>query len=383
MLLLKNADLYAPEHIGKRDILIEGEKIKKIAEKIDFESEFVEVIDLNGKKVTPGLIDQHVHITGGGGEAGPASRVPESNLTDFTTSGVTTVLGLLGTDGISRSLENLYAKAKALNEEGITCYMLTGSYTHPSPTITDTVEKDIYLLDVCIGVKIAASDHRSSNITTEELIRLATQARRGGMISGKAGVVTIHMGEGKKRLKPVMDAILESDIPIKHFIPTHINLRTKELLDDCVEFTKLGGKVDFTAMATDEANTVEAKNVFYLLEKGVDIKNITVSSDAFGSHPRFDEDGNTIGLTYFTSKILISLLKALVKEGMEFENAIKLFTENPARVLGIGNKKGKILEGMDADIVAFDENLEVKDVIAKGKVAVQDGTAILKGNFEL
>ena len=146
MLLLKNANLYAPESLGIKDVLVEGNKIVKIADNIQvsMDDDLIQVIDLESKRLIPGLIDQHVHITGGGGEAGSASRVPESNLSDFVKSGVTTVLAMLGTDGISRSLINLYAKAKALDEEGITCFMETGSYAYPAPTITDSVEKLVY-----------------------------------------------------------------------------------------------------------------------------------------------------------------------------------------------------------------------------------------------
>ena len=130
MILLKNADVYAPKYLGKKDVLVEGTKIRKISDNIQINQadEFVQTINMEDKILIPGIIDQHVHITGGGGEGGPSTRVPESNLSDFISSGVTTVLGILGTDGISRSLENLYAKAKALNEDGITCYIETGSY---------------------------------------------------------------------------------------------------------------------------------------------------------------------------------------------------------------------------------------------------------------
>ena len=331
----------------------------------------------------PGIIDQHVHITGGGGEAGSSSRVPESNLSDFIKSGVTTALGLLGTDGISRSLENLYAKAKALNEEGITCFMETGSYAYPSPTVTGSVEKDIYMLDVCIGAKIAVSDHRGSNITSEELIRLVSEARRGGLISKKAGIVTIHMGIGKKRLAPVMEAIAESDLPIKNFIPTHVNTRSQELLDDCIEFAKLGGTMDFTAGGSVEDNMKEADRIFYLLEKGVGEEFITVSSDAFGSQPRFDDKGNTIGLTYQTSITLLYFLKALDSKGMNLSQSLKFFTKNPARVLGLEGIKGEISIGADADFVVLDENLNINDVIAKGKVAMKDKNLLMKGRFEI
>ena len=181
--LLKNADVYAPEHLGKKDVLIAGERICRIDDKIEGYEGLpdVETFDLAGKKLVPGYIDLHVHITGGGGEQGPASRVPESQLSVFTTNGITTVVGLLGTDGITRSVENLVAKAKALNDEGITAYTLTSAYVYPPTTLTGSVEKDIMMVDPIIGVKVAVSDHRSSNPTGKELIRLATAARRAGL----------------------------------------------------------------------------------------------------------------------------------------------------------------------------------------------------------
>ncbi len=385
MILIKNAEVYAPKYLGKKDILIEGTKVKKIADyiEINLPDNLVETIDLSDKILIPGLIDQHVHITGGGGEAGPSSRVPESNLRDFISCGVTTVLGLMGTDGISRSLENLYAKAKALNEDGITCYMSTGSYSYPSVTLTGSVERDIYLIDLCIGVKIAVSDHRSSNITSEELIRLATEARRGGLISGKSGIVTMHMGSGKKRLSPVLAAIKESDVPVKNFIPTHVNMRSSELLEDCVEFAKIGGTMDFTAGFSAEDNSTEADKIFQLLDRGVKDSLITVSSDAFGSQPRFDEEGKCIGLTYSTSNTLMQLLNALVSKGMSLEQALKFFTVNPARVLGLEGIKGTIGETADADLVVLDRDMRIISVMSKGKIAMADEKVMMKGKFEL
>ena len=58
-------------------------------------------------------------MTGGGGEGSFHTQAPQVQLSSLIKGGVTTVLGLLGTDGISRSVENLLAKVKALKEEGI------------------------------------------------------------------------------------------------------------------------------------------------------------------------------------------------------------------------------------------------------------------------
>ena len=45
----------------------------------------------------------HSHITGGGGEAGPASRCPEARLSELLDAGITTVVGVIGTDTVTRS----------------------------------------------------------------------------------------------------------------------------------------------------------------------------------------------------------------------------------------------------------------------------------------
>ncbi len=57
-------------------------------------------------------------------------------------------MGVLGTDGITRSPKDLYAKTAALNEEGITAFMHTGSYEVPTRTITNSIRSDISFIPV-------------------------------------------------------------------------------------------------------------------------------------------------------------------------------------------------------------------------------------------
>ena len=382
--LIKNADVYAPEHIGIRDILVVGEKICRIAEHIDGYDDLpeAEIYDASGMKALPGYIDMHVHITGGGGEQGPSSRVPESQLSVFTTNGITTVVGLLGTDGITRSVENLVAKARALTEEGITAYALTSSYGYPPTTITESVEKDIMMIPPIIGVKVAVSDHRSSNPTGEELIRLATQARRGGLLSGTAGLVTMHMGSGKAVLDPVFYALDNSDIPPKNFLPTHM-ARTNELLAQGAELIRRGGNIDITAGCDDQSLEEIADKIVWLLSlEGVTTEHVSMTSDAYGSQPRFDEEGNCIGLTYASPKYLHATIKGLVKRGLELEDAVKMLTSTPAEILGKTGKKGCLREGADADILMLRDNLEIDSVFARGKTAIWHNTVLMKGKFE-
>ena len=384
MKVLKQGDIYAPEHLGRKDILIEGSRIARIADHIDEydQIEEVEKVDLGGRILTPGYMDIHVHITGGGGESGPATRVPEASLSVLVRNGITTVVGLLGTDGITRSLENLLAKARAFNEEGITCRILTGAYGYPSPTITGSVERDIALIDLMVGVKIAMSDHRSSNLTGEQLISLATQARRAGMLSGCCGYVTIHMGSGKARLDPLFYAIDNSDVPVQKFLPTHMG-RTRELFEQGLEFVKRGGTIDMTAGLTREELEETADQILSYLKQDPEGLNMTMSSDAYGSAPRFNDKMECIGLTYASPKCLHEQLKVLVCErGVSLEKVLNLLTKNPARVLGMTGVKGTVAEGADADFVVYDDSMDILHVMAGGRKSVWDKEVIMKGTFE-
>ena len=115
MLLLKNADLYAPRHIGATDILTSPEKILAVRPGIEPASGIeTRVIDCAGLAVCPALVDQHMHFLGGGGEAGPRSRIPEIMLSEITSAGIGTAVGLLGADGVTRGIPALLAKARAL-----------------------------------------------------------------------------------------------------------------------------------------------------------------------------------------------------------------------------------------------------------------------------
>ena len=384
--VLKNAQVYAPECLGQKDVLVIGNKIARIADHIDEYDGLkeVEVFDFAGKKLLPGYIDMHVHITGGGGEDGPASRCPESQLSTFLKSGITTVLGLLGTDGITRSIENLVAKARALNDEGITAYCLTGSYGYPTSTMTGSVEKDIYMITPMVGAKIAVSDHRGSNPQAKELIDVGTAARRGGMISGNPGIVVMHIGPGPAMLKPIKEAIAQSDIPFKNFLPTHM-LRNEALMNDGIDYVRSGGFIDCTAGADPETLAKRIDMLYRLLHtEGVPLNHVSLSSDSYGSMPRFDEAGNCIGLTYAVPSSLHKTIKGLVKEkGMPLEEAIQLLTSTPAMLLGKTGVKGCIKAGADADILILDDELEISSLFAKGQTAILNGDLKMRGRFEL
>jgi beta-aspartyl-dipeptidase (metallo-type) len=387
--LIKNGYVFAPKDLGAKDILVVGDKIGFIQDQIEVPENFapVEVIDATGKIVIPGLIDSHVHITGGGGEGSYKTRTPELVLSDATTSGVTTIVGVLGTDGTTRTMTNLIAKARALNEEGITCYVHTGSYQVPVKTLTGSIENDIILIDIIIGCgEIAIADHRSSQPTREELARLASEARVGGMLSGKCGVVNVHVGGGKDCLQLIEEVVETTEVPITQFHPTHIN-RNKKLMNAGIRFAKRGGYVDFTTStlpsASDSETIKSSKGLKEMLEAGVPIERITFTSDAQGSLPHFDENGQFIGLGVAKIRSLLEEIKdAILVEQIPVETAIRVATANPAEVLKL-HQKGRIEKGLDADILLLNQDdFSIDTVIARGQVMVRDGEVVVKGTFE-
>lgn len=387
--LLKNCDVYAPEHLGHNDILMLGGKIARIAPGIETGAGAcpVEVIDVEGRKVAPGFIDPHVHMIGGGGEAGFYSRVPEIMLSGIVSAGITTLVGVLGTDGTTRHLESLLAKARGLETEGVTTYMFTGSYELPPQTITGSVRRDIILIDKVIGVgEVAVSDHRSSEPTVQELKRLATEARLGGMLSGKPGIAHFHMGSGKDGLSKIMEALETSEIPARHFYPTHVN-RKRELLDESMDFAKRGGYIDMTAGVSPQngfAGTVKpSRAVIECLDKGVPLSRITMSSDGNGSMAVYNDAGKVERLLVTTlDSIHLEFKDLVLQDGLDLAKALHTVSANTAQLLGLYPLKGCIQADSDADLVVLDDKLNIDSVFAKGVKMLSNGAVVKKGTFE-
>lgn len=369
MYCIYGADVYTPEAIGRQTIYISDEKIVAVDKGKPY-GPLTEIIDGENLIVVPGFIDLHVHITGAGGEAGMASRTPELSIQAMLDAGITTVGGLLGTDTVTRSLENLLGKARGLTEEGVSAVIYTGGYNFPSPTLTGNIRKDIFLIPEVHGVKLSLADHRSSYPERIEIERILSDVRVGGMLRNKIFQLHIHIGDEMEKLS-ILHRISENRPHLAaHITATHLN-RSEEVYQDGLLLVNKGANMDISTGLTSKnlhADTLTASEaVKRYVDKKLPLSNLTLSSDGNGSAAEYGIDGSIIGMSASSLNSLYEEFKIIVQEKiLPLEEALKLITCNPAVRLGL-DKKGKIAEGMDADILLLRKDLSIHSVIARGK----------------
>ena len=374
--LIKNIRIFRDGEWKPSELLIADKRIAAVGDTVNCTFDGLEIIDGRGLRAIPGYIDQHVHITGGGGEGGFANQVPPLKFSAPVKAGITTIVGLLGTDGTTRSVESLVAKAKAFREQGLTCYCLTGAYQYPSPNVTGSVRRDIVMLEECIGVKIAICDHRSATITRDELIRLASDAHQAGVLSGKPGIVHLHTGSGKDQLNIIFEALEHSEVPIATFRPTHVAGK----IDQAIKFANMGGFIDITC---DPDNMAKRCALIHRAMIECPEGSVTLSTDGNGSLPVWNAKKEMIGIGAGKVISLHNTIKGLVEyEQMALEDAITIATKNPAKALGLEGKKGCLTPGADADILLLDEELNIDTTIALGRLLLQNGQMQVFCNFE-
>ena len=374
-MLLKNVDLYTPEHVGLTDVLILNGVVAAVGKGLDVKLPELETLDGGGAVAAPGIVDHHNHFGGAGGEGACNYRTPPAQLSTFVKAGITTAVGLLGTDGFSRSLAELLAKARALDIEGVSTWIYTGSYQLPGPNMTGSVGRDIALIDKVIGCKMALSDHRSSHPSPEMIRALVSEVRVSGMLAGKAGVVCVHMGSEPTGLRPLREALKDTEVPLSQFMPTHTT-RNETLLNEAIAWVKDGGVADITA----DAKTPAA--VARYVEAEADLSHVCFSSDGNGSMPRFDAAGNFAGMGVGDPASILKAVGECAAQGIApLEKIFAFASANPAHWLKLPGK-GRVEKGCDADIMLLDGSYKLRTLIARGRMMMRDGEVLAKGTFE-
>ncbi|MDB9753824.1 beta-aspartyl-peptidase [Oceanospirillaceae bacterium] len=383
--LITNANLFSPEAMGICHLLIAGQTIVYIGSHLPVLDKAlqVEVTDLKGASLVPGFIDGHAHITGGGGETGPASRVPPVFLSQFTAFGVTSVVGVLGTDDLTRNTQSLVTQAYGLREEGMSAWCHTGGYHLPLTTLTDSARGDIVFIDPVIGVgELAISDHRSSQPTLSEFLRVASEAHVAGLMTGKAGILHIHMGDGKRGLELVREALDTCEIPARVFNPTHIN-RNKTLFDEALPLSLEGVRLDVTAFPEGHSapGWSAAEAFLRYRDGGYPADKLTISSDGGGCLPHFNAEGEPESMGIGCASTLVKTLAEVLNNHVPMEEALLPFTSNVADLLKL-SQKGRLVQGKDADMVVLDQQHNITDVMARGRWHKRSGEMQILGTYE-
>ena len=309
---------------------------------------------------------------------------PPLPLCRFSASVVTSVVGVLGTDDTTRDTKSLLAQTRALREGGLGAWCHTGGYHFPVVTLTGSVSDDIVHIGPVIGVGEAAiSDHRSSQPTLDELLRVASDAHVAGLITGKAGIVHLHLGDGERGLELVRAALHKSELPARVFNPTHIN-RRKALFEEALLLASSGSTVDITAfpVAADEDAWAADVALIRYLDSGAPAGRITISSDGGGCLPVFNEQGEITSMDIGSPASLPATLARLLQQGLTLDEALPAFTSNVANILRF-HDRGRIAVGQAADLLVLDDQDNISDVMIAGIWHVRDGRQIISGPFEL
>jgi beta-aspartyl-dipeptidase (metallo-type) len=356
--LIQNGQVYSPDPVGRASVLLVDGKIGRIGNidhsAVEASGLEVEVIDAEGCLVVPGLIDPHEHLLGGSGENGFSTQSPEITLSEIVSAGITTVVGCLGVDTTMKTLPGLLAKVKGLCEQGLTARMWTGGYNVPPTTLTGTVRNDILFIAEVIGCgEVAIADERSTEPEPRELARVVNDAHVGGMLSGKAGITHFHVGDSERRLQCLREITDRRRFQIcpEWLYATHVE-RNEDLMREGIDLARQGVTLDI-----DVAEHDLAKWLWFYFENGGPPERLTISSDASETSPRtlFDQWRG-----------------AVVEHGFDLEQVLPLVTSNTARVLQL-RSKGTLEPGKDGDLLVLDpENLELVEVIARGKRMVSN-----------
>jgi beta-aspartyl-dipeptidase (metallo-type) len=388
MILLKNCKplLAAEQYLGQTvDILTAGRIIAAMDKNLDIGNTPAEIVDLEGRTVSPGLVDGHVHFIGAAWDEGFSSKTPEIFVSEFVRGGITTAVGILSFGYGCESLEALNYKTQTLDYEGLSAYMYTGNFRCPQESMTGSAAKDIVMIPHVIGAKVSMTDKFSSHPSENELIRISSEVYVAGLQTGKAGVLHIHIAEYGDAF-PILERVREtSGVPSEIFVPTHCNT-DPAMLDNAIKYALRGGYVDISGILEASrgcARSVKASRAIEsLLNAGVSPDRITLSSDGNVGLPFITDDGERRGLYVERVSSTWDNTKDMIKDGVSPELAISFASKNPADRLKL-HKKGSLDIGMDADIIVFDDEWNIDSVYMKGQSAMRSGEPLIFSPFEL
>ncbi len=436
-LLIKNGTLVTHSTTQKADILVSGEKIKKIADKIANlpNTKTDEIIDASGLLVFPGFIDAHTHME--------LPLLTTTSSDDFTTGSIAALAG--GTTTIidfanqkkGDSLENTLKLWLNKAENKTFCdYAFHVSITE----LTETTFSEVKNLKNKYGVNSFKTFMAYDNmmLTDVQLQSIMEMVKKIG------GIVTVHAEDGKTissliknnlskkntapRYHPLSrPACVEEDAIIrlitlveKTMCPTYIvHLSSGDGLRQIMAAKKRGLPIYAETcpqyLTLDDSEYFE--HDFYEAAKYVLSPPLRKDQDQIAlwkglkdgiidvlatDHCPFNMTQKELGIDDFSkipnglpgveNRIEVSYSEGVLKNKISLQKFVEINALNPAKIFGLYPKKGTLDIGSDADIVLFDptkkHTLTAKNLKTRCDYSPYEGlevtgkviTTILRGN---
>lgn len=354
----------------------------------DFEVDAdAEILDASGLYVAPGFIDMHTHGAGG---ADFMDGTVEAYLTAARTHAVhgTTLLYPTTLTSTNESLYGsfeTYTKAKELNTDGAQFggMHLEGPYFSPvfagaqDPRYLRNPRPEEYMeiLDKC-----PALSRWSFAPELDGAPEFAAELRRRGIVAS-IGHTNATFGECDEAFKSGANLMT-------HFYScmSTVSRRNAFRYAGTIEYGYIQDEMNLEIIA-DGIHVPQ--DLLHLLLKIKSVDRICLVTDSMrgagmpegpsilggltDGQEVIVEDGvaKLLDKSAFAGSVATAdrLVRTMVQiAGCSMPDAIRMITENPAKVMGIADKKGSLVPGMDADVVIFDKNINIKNTIIGGRI---------------
>ena len=339
-LILKNGmylDVYGRKFV-KGDIAIKDGKIIKVGEDLDIIAK--EEKDIEGKFVTPGFIDGHIHLESSVISPEDFAKIASIHGTTAIVTDPHEIANVCGVDGIKYMLQ----KTKNLP---ISVYFMVSSCVPASP-----FDESAYTIDSIDTAKCFDLDE-------ERILGLAEMMNFPGVIFRDSEVMA-KIEEAKRRGKRIdghapglsgedLEKYISAGIESDHECST-IN----EAMEKIDVARKLGQ--EFYIMIRQGTAARNLKALVKLLDMPEYMDNVMLCCD--DKHPdRLKEKGH-----------IDHTIRKAIGYGAKTENAYVAATYNAAKYFGLKDI-GRIEEGATADITVIDdlENVKIDSVYKSGE----------------
>lgn len=384
MVLFKNAEVILENKTERLSVLIDGGKIIKIADCIP-EASDMQVIDCTGKYLSAGFIDLHVH--GGGGIS--AMCCDEDKIIEMCRAhamhGTTSILPTTLAAPVAQLLEatgHIKRASEKCNVSNILGVHFEGPYLSPENRGAQSADNILSPLTDDPTPLIECWDKVKIMGVAPEIdgaFELAEKLRDNGIVASVAhtkadydtaiealehgfsdvthlyNACTSCLKRGVFRVAGVVEAALVDDRYTTQVIADlrHLPLGVLKLIYKCKGADRMyviTDGLEFSASDLYDGQLCMQENgVEVLYEDGV---------------MKVADRSCLAGSAATTDRLVRNMYKGV---GAPIWDAVKTATYTPARVIGMGNRKGLVKEGYDADLLVFDDNINIEKVMVMGK----------------